>query len=50
MKKMGVNLPYKFGDGTFFFRSKKETTKILVLISVVIFFYSLYGKDNGKFD
>lgn len=38
MKKMGVNLPYKFGDGTFFFRSKKEMTKILVLISVVIFF------------
>ena len=45
-----VNLPYKSEFGTFFLRSKTRMTKILVLISAVIFFYSLYGKDNGKVD
>ena len=48
MRKMGVNLPYEFGDGTFFFRSKKEMTKILVLISVVIFFTACTVKTTEK--
>lgn len=48
MRKMGVNLPYKFGDGTFFFRSKKEMTKILVLISAVIYFTACTVKTTEK--
>lgn len=48
MKKIGVNLPYNLEMAHSLFRSKKEMTKILVLISAVIYFTACTVKTTEK--